>query len=1355
MKSISLVEVDVDYCSLTYGEGACTAQLSGLDGNALNQNFQNSAGNGWTGTNLVTGDDALTILQTSTDSQQRSGTISVNGAINPVVYIDIERTVARSAGIWDGKIFYSTAGHGESASYYKQFPAEVFAQLEVVGNRFTFELDMAELTAGGNDWITNTITGIRLDFDQANNAGAFKLYSVRIGPRAPATVATNPNPNLIDFDGTNDYLRRVGGLTGAADGKRCTFSVWVDLDGATAARFLSGNSSLAGGSGTLAGVQFVAAITTNKFAMSAYNSAGTIILNVDADVAIPTDGGLVHLMCSFDLASTSKRHMCIDGVEQALTVTTYTNDTIDFTVADWSIGAWADGGRKIDGRMAELWMHPTYIDLSVEANREMFRTSDGRPVYLGADGSRPLGGTQPLIYLGNAFGSFQTNLGSGGNFSVTGALADGGTFSTGDEKCFNCRFTCQDIANYTEAGATLRFGVNSTHLPITIDCDPSIEEIKFTPATIEIGRTIGGRASLEVTLADHRHPDTGEGFDKYYAERPFNPYDQGTIFGKLRARHPFLQGRNARLIRGLDTQALDDMDTRHFIVEDFSGPGFDGRAQLTAKDILKLADDDRAEAPALSNGSLLADLTNSQTTLVLTPEGVGDEYDATGYFNLGGKEIVSYSRQAIADLLVHTDVGSSPAEFRDVVSNRAVTVGGNAQTSSAQSVFGAGSLLLDGVGDYIQFASNAIFQFGTDDWIVDCRCRTDGLTVNPQIIWDYRSAAAGDAAPTLAMGVTGNAYIRIEIAGSSVVSTGTTFVSANTWYHVVATKKLGVIYLIIDGAVIGSAANATNLTVGRPRFGCRWDGNQGFDGYIDEIRSKKGLGFSTYAVPTAAYNPATLSDLCTITRAQLATTAETHDAGDRVQQVLAYEGVDPADIIYDLLLRANVDASYMSLADWQTETGVYFGSLFTGYVADPKSINDLLDEIMDLGFLIWWDDVSRMIKLQVLRQISSSANIFDDDTRVTSSALRVMEQPEKRVSRVTTYFAKQNPLIADDELSNYSSVAATIDTDAELDYGVPAIRTRTTRWIALGGTTIAERCNENLLSRYRDPPRRFNFGVWRTYNIDNDPSLGGGYYLQAWCLQLANGSRDTVPIQITRLNPLPDIFEIEAEEVRYSGTFAPPTGDRTVTIDTNVFNINLRDIYDALYATPQSGDTITFIINSGVYVGSTSTSLNACEVGSWPSGVNVDLIVNGIIQGHGGDGAGTSSVAFIPGTNGGPALYTRQAITISGSGAIYAGAGGGGVNQFTGSYYAGGGGAGTSPGSGGIVYGSNAGADGTATAGGAGGFGAGGPGGNPGLDGTAGNVPQAPRGLKGNAIDGVSHCTIQSPGPTITGSQVN
>ena len=84
---------------------------------------------------------------------------------------------------------------------------------------------------------------------------------------------------------------------------------------------------------------------------------------------------------------------------------------------------------------------------------------------------------------------------------------------------------------------------------------------------------------------DHPWSDTGPGYDKYVGERPYVPFEQGTYWGKLRARWLSLQGQAIRLIDGFLGQTLGEMTTRHFMIDGFEQPSRDTFV-IIAKDIL-------------------------------------------------------------------------------------------------------------------------------------------------------------------------------------------------------------------------------------------------------------------------------------------------------------------------------------------------------------------------------------------------------------------------------------------------------------------------------------------------------------------------------------------------------------------------------------------------------------------------------------------------------------------------------------------------------------------------------------------------------------------------------------------------
>jgi hypothetical protein len=706
-----------------------------------------------------------------------------------------------------------------------------------------------------------------------------------------------------------------------------------------------------------------------------------------------------------------------------------------------------------------------------------------------------------------------------------------------------------DVPTFVEespaAVATFRFTQASDYLPADIEAIPSITGISFSPATISLGQNLGQRASLSVTFQDHRHIFASETFES------------GTFWGKWRARYGArLRGRAFRWISGILGQSLAEMETRHFVVESVDGPTPQGTYTIVAKDVLKLTDGDRAQAPLLSNGFLVAGIDDNDTAATLTPSGIGNaEYPASGYIAIGGEEIVAFTR-------------------------------------------------------------------------------------------------SGDA--------------------------------------------------------------------------------------------------------------------LTITRAQFNTAAVAHDAGARAQICLHYNGVDPADIIADLLENyAGVPSDYIPLAAWQTETDAYLQRVYSALIAEPTSVNDLVSELIEQAALaVWWDPLTQLIRLQVLRPITATAAAIDE-TNTMEGSLAIQEQPDQRISQVWTYFGQRNPLEPIDEPNNFRSTALTIDADSELEYGVPAIKKIFSRWIPFGGRNVATRLNDIVLGRYRDPPRKFGFEMWR-----HGPEaivLGGGFRISAWPLQDMTGAPVDAPIQITRLNYLPDRYRIEAEEALFQSFDPDDLVDRVIILDADAQDINLRSIHDSLYPTPTVGDSpevnLTCVIETSVIIGASSTSARAFDVGSWPSGFPILLRVLGRIQGAGGAGG---DMAVAAGGNGGLALYTRHAITLEdGSGMIAGGGGGGGRGRFqftsTDLRGGGGGGAGRIVGAGGVVTGGSSsvsGSAGTLDAGGAGGVpgpsGSGGIGGGPGLNGAGGSGNSTGAGgSAGAAIDGISFIAQSGPAGDRRGPEVN
>ncbi len=516
-------------------------------------------------------------------------------------------------------------------------------------------------------------------------------------------------------------------------------------------------------------------------------------------------------------------------------------------------------------------------------------------------------------------------------------------------------------------------------------------------------------------------------------------------------------------------------------------------------------------------------------------------------------------------------------------------------------------------------------------------------------------------------------------------------------------------------------------------------------------------------------------DSLTLTRGQEGTTATDLKAQDLAQICAVWSGVDPAIIIRDLLVDyAGVPSDYIPLEDWQLETGSYLRRLYSAVIAKPEDVNKLLSQlIQEAGLSLWWDDMAMLLRLRVLRKIEADANVYSPENTLHGT-LRIEEQQDKRVSQVWNYFGLRTPLLSPTEATNYHSIDVVADADSEFDYGTPAIRENYCRWIPQFGRSIANRLGNIQLGRFVIPPRKIMFSTHR--GVDN-PELGGGYQVITNTMQNADGTRQSIPAQVTSLRPRDDGFDVTLEELEYIDFDEEDVDNRTITIDSNTFNFNWRTEYDRLFPPPTVDDDIVCIV--AATVGSQSTGSPAFNVGSWPSGITPRLIMTntGRIQGRGGNGGAgrnyqaSGSGRGQNGVDGGTAFYSRHNIIMqisSGSRIWGGGGGGGGGPAMAGlSGGGGGGGAGILGGNGGSAQGrgANSGQAGTAASGGA--YGTsdrsahrGGRGGGPGLPGSRSGTgiqnenASSAGGAAGRSIDGDSYVTITGSGD-IRGPRVN
>ena len=226
--------------------------------------------------------------------------------------------------------------------------------------------------------------------------------------------------------------------------------------------------------------------------------------------------------------------------------------------------------------------------------------------------------------------------------------------ATGTRKCYNTRATCHDPENYDPGKMTLTFARPMAALPKGLLAIPSVASIETAPTRLNIGAgsknagPFGSRAVATVTFRDHPSPDRL--VDKYPDDRGFDPLTRGTFWTKWLARNPYYQNRRLVVRDGYVGQSLEEMVRRDYLLDRIEGPSPDGLVRVVAKDALKLAEDERAQAPRLSQGELTTAIDAAMTAFSVAPAAEQD-YPESGTLRIG-RELMTYAARSEADGVV-------------------------------------------------------------------------------------------------------------------------------------------------------------------------------------------------------------------------------------------------------------------------------------------------------------------------------------------------------------------------------------------------------------------------------------------------------------------------------------------------------------------------------------------------------------------------------------------------------------------------------------------------------------------------------------------------------------------------------
>lgn len=206
-----------------------------------------------------------------------------------------------------------------------------------------------------------------------------------------------------------------------------------------------------------------------------------------------------------------------------------------------------------------------------------------------------------------------------------------------DGSCRGFPYTCSNIDSYhadakkrlifstgNNAGGLLRFA--------------GLRKVMHDAGEVDPGESIGARAQLKCEISNGTHNDYG--IVPYANKRTTN----GTMFGKLLARHPYFQGREVIYregYRNANTYEAPDLLERKFLIDsvNLSNEMF----SITALDPVILTEDKKAQMPVASPASLSALMNGSTTTFsyINAPNYYFGAMAATIYIRIDSEVIIA------------------------------------------------------------------------------------------------------------------------------------------------------------------------------------------------------------------------------------------------------------------------------------------------------------------------------------------------------------------------------------------------------------------------------------------------------------------------------------------------------------------------------------------------------------------------------------------------------------------------------------------------------------------------------------------------------------------------------------------
>ena len=274
-------------------------------------------------------------------------------------------------------------------------------------------------------------------------------------------------------------------------------------------------------------------------------------------------------------------------------------------------------------------------------------------------------------------------------------------------------------------------------------------------------------------------------------------------------------------------------------------------------------------------------------------------------------------------------------------------------------------------------------------------------------------------------------------------------------------------------------------------------------------------------------------DLTLTARGVDGTEADSHKAGDVAQLCLRYEGQRGTGIIDDLLtVQGPVDTAFVDLPTWNSDYDDWTSGLtFTATITKPTPISQLVGELCQHGFYVWWDEIGQAVRFRANRPKEPGETYaqLNDAASLVEGSVDVAAAQDQRLTTLIFWHGMLDPTDSVTDARNYRAAAVVVDASAGFtnEHGEHRIKEIFSRWFGeAGNDAAASVIAERLVSRFRDTPRVL------TAVLDvKDAGLELADLVQVTSrfLQDETGLDGTLPMQIGMRERAGDRLKIRAE----------------------------------------------------------------------------------------------------------------------------------------------------------------------------------------------------------------------------------